>query len=181
MSSPSTRLGLEGVATSDAVTEYRAAINNHRDTLDVVALYDEGPIGTRPTSSPGTPGQAGRFYKSTDESPNVLYFDYGTGWLVVARTTGALTAHASTHKSSGTDPLYKTGTGSGTTDGSGSLSVTITHGLGTTPSIVNITPTSGLTAHTSYAVEAKSSTQFTVHFITGVATAGVGFDWEAKL
>jgi hypothetical protein len=46
--------------------------------LDKAAVIDVGPVANRPTSTPGTPGIAGRFYFATDEV--LLYHDNGTGW-----------------------------------------------------------------------------------------------------
>lgn len=43
------------------------------------ALYDSGTIGSRPAA-----GKAGRFYRSTNETPNVIYLDTGSDWLNVS-------------------------------------------------------------------------------------------------
>jgi len=51
--------------------------------LDGAAIYSQGPLVSRPVSTPGSPGIAGRFYRSTDETPSVLYVDTGTGWISV--------------------------------------------------------------------------------------------------
>lgn len=48
--------------------------------LDAVAAsYDAGTIGSRPTA-----GKSGRFYRSTDETPNQLYLDTGAAWINVS-------------------------------------------------------------------------------------------------
>src|SRR4051812_34502917 len=47
------------------------------------AMYGQGTLATRPTSTAGTPGIQGRFYMATDQTPMVLYYDYGTGWASV--------------------------------------------------------------------------------------------------
>lgn len=44
-------------------------------------MYGQGPIASRPVSTGGTPGIEGRIYVSTDETPRVIYWDYGTGWI----------------------------------------------------------------------------------------------------
>lgn len=51
--------------------------------LDGAAIYSQGPLVSRPVSSSGVPGISGRFYRSTDENPSVLYADTGTGWVSV--------------------------------------------------------------------------------------------------
>jgi microcystin-dependent protein len=48
----------------------------------------EGPIGSRPTSTPGTPGILGRLYRATDEGGK-LYFDFGTGWTEMGFASSA--------------------------------------------------------------------------------------------
>jgi microcystin-dependent protein len=51
--------------------------------LDNVMPYGQGPLASRPVSSPATPGVQGRAYRTTDESPSVLYLDTGIGWIAV--------------------------------------------------------------------------------------------------
>lgn len=53
------------------------------------------------------------------------------------------TAHAASHKSGGTDALWKVGVFSGTTDGAAYLTVSGAHGCGWTPSIVVAVHTTG--------------------------------------
>src|SRR5580765_4382271 len=48
--------------------------------LEQSAMYGQGPIGSRPPSSAGTPGKQGRFYMQTDVTPHVLWYDFGQGW-----------------------------------------------------------------------------------------------------
>lgn len=48
--------------------------------LDGVAMDSQGVIASRPVSSGGSPGKSGRYYRSTNESPNKLYRDHGTGY-----------------------------------------------------------------------------------------------------
>lgn len=73
-----------------------------RDLQSLVAWLDRagvvyfGPIGSRPTSSSGTPGIVGRWYWATDTLS--LSFDYGTGWL-------SIYPHAASHAIGGTDPV----------------------------------------------------------------------------
>ena len=62
--------------------------------LDGAALDSQGGFGSRPVSTPGTPGITGRYYYATDQYR--LYRDYGTGWdeVIIDRQwtvpTGAL-------------------------------------------------------------------------------------------
>jgi hypothetical protein len=55
--------------------------------LGNVAMDTQGAIASRPTSSVGTPGIAGRYFRSTDETPPRLYRDNGAGWDRVAMST----------------------------------------------------------------------------------------------
>jgi len=50
------------------------------------AMFDQGPIAGRPTSTPGSPGEEGRFYYATDQ--DTLYYDYGTGWQAIQVRSG---------------------------------------------------------------------------------------------
>jgi hypothetical protein len=64
---------------------------------DVSALltpYDDGAIGSRPTSTPGSPGIAGRTYRATDTGQ--LFIDYGTGWLELGQAVPLVTAFPAT-------------------------------------------------------------------------------------
>lgn len=176
------RLGLTLIGDPELVTPdvLREANDDDNTILDDLALYSEGPIGSRPNSTPSNPGLAGRFYKSTNENPQVLYFDHGTGWVPVARSNGALTTHATTHASAGTDPLYKAGARSpGTTDGGGRISDTVTHGLGATPSAVLVQLHAQDVMHYTANVTALSSTTFSVDFATTVAGFSVSYRWVA--
>lgn len=51
--------------------------------LERTAMYGQGTLAARPVSTSGTPGIQGRFYMATDQTPMVLYYDYGTGWASV--------------------------------------------------------------------------------------------------
>jgi microcystin-dependent protein len=75
-----TRLGLLTVVTGDPVSAIREAITANAGTLDDAVLFQQGVIASRPTSTAGSPGVSGREYRSTDETPKMLYKDTGTGW-----------------------------------------------------------------------------------------------------
>lgn len=88
--------------------------------------------------------------------------------------------HASQHASSGADPLYRTGTASGTTGGTGVWSATITHSLGVVPSFVGASIVSGQTASTVVAqITSKTSTQATITILTAVAGHALTIEWVA--
>lgn len=59
---------------------------------DAFAKSSSGTLASRPTSTPGTPGQADRFYMvrgDADPAQNGrLYRDYGTGWEEITRPLG---------------------------------------------------------------------------------------------
>lgn len=58
-------------------------LKNLAQALDGAVIYGQGPIASRPISTPGVPGKQGRFYMSLDENPNILYYDSGTSWISV--------------------------------------------------------------------------------------------------
>lgn len=165
------------------VDEIPKAITDNAKALLLAALYDQGAIGSRPAAGSTNV----RFYRSTDESPSVLYLNTGSTWVPLVRgdddrLTNARTpvAHASSHASGGSDPLYKTGTASGTTDNFGVFTATITHNLGAVPSFVGVSLVSGQTAATVVAqVTSKTSTQATIQILTAVATHPVTIEWMA--
>jgi hypothetical protein len=46
-----------------------------------IALYGQGAIGSRPTSTSGSPGKEGRVYiVSSGADAGDMYYDFGTGW-----------------------------------------------------------------------------------------------------
>lgn len=51
--------------------------------LEIDVIYGQGTLAARPTSTPGSPGIAGRIYMATDQTPHALFYDYGTGWDAV--------------------------------------------------------------------------------------------------
>lgn len=77
----------------------------------------------------------------------------------------------------------KTGSKSGSTNSSGDI--TVTHGLGTTPSVVFIqSTTAGAVSAGEYAVTGVNATTFTVHcYYNGSvnASAAVSFYWRAEI
>lgn len=77
---------------SELVSSIDDTLQDTADTLDdLLTPYDAGLLADRPTSTPGSPGKAGRFYLATDNG--VLYQDTGTAWH--ATPTGNLTGNAS--------------------------------------------------------------------------------------
>ncbi len=90
MAYTTTRLGLivpEGT-DDNKTTTYIAGIANK---LDAAAMYSSGTLATRPTSTPASPGLAGRFYYATDTAQ--AYLDTGTGWLPIGREVGDLVTY----------------------------------------------------------------------------------------
>jgi hypothetical protein len=80
---PSPNYGLIAVSDGDAIEDYPANDQAKVAALDdLLTPYDEGAIASRPVSSPGTPGIAGREYRATDTGQ--LFKDYGTGWIEIA-------------------------------------------------------------------------------------------------
>lgn len=56
--------------------------------LETSVMFTQGALASRPVSTAGAPGKTGRLFATTDQSPNRLFYDYGTGWFDV----GALVA-----------------------------------------------------------------------------------------
>lgn len=82
MAGTTTRLGLHYPDLPD-LADVPADIHTLVLQLDSLTPYDQGPLVSRPISSPGTPGIDGRFYRTTDETPSIVYVDTGTGWQPV--------------------------------------------------------------------------------------------------
>lgn len=82
MSDVSTRFGItepsaDRADSADVPRDIRAVV---AALESLGAQYKQGAIGTRPVSTPGSPGKAGRFFMQTDVTPHVLHYDFGTGW-----------------------------------------------------------------------------------------------------
>src|SRR5215510_11729541 len=52
--------------------------------IEKSVMYSQGATASRPVSTPATPGIQGRIY--FDTTVNLMYYDYGTGWMVVGST-----------------------------------------------------------------------------------------------
>src|SRR5580765_8093893 len=53
------------------------------NALETSVMFTQGALSARPVSTPGSPGKIGRIFATTDQSPNVLFWDLGTGWFPV--------------------------------------------------------------------------------------------------
>lgn len=63
-------------------------IQHLAEDLDDAPTYDQGVILSRPTSTAPSPGEVGRWYRSTNQGPGnqgLLYLDTGTSWDNVAK------------------------------------------------------------------------------------------------
>src|SRR4051794_40571617 len=79
---PGARTGLASILTGDPATGWRTTINAVISWLEGNAmLTSSGLLSARPTSTPGTPGIAGRRYYATDTG--VEYRDTGTSWVAL--------------------------------------------------------------------------------------------------
>lgn len=58
-----------------------------QDVDSKLTPYDSGLLSSRPTSTAGTPGKAGRWYRATDTGQ--LFLDHGTGWYDVGSVLSA--------------------------------------------------------------------------------------------
>jgi hypothetical protein len=58
------------------------------DADGVFAMYTQGTLASRPTSTSGSPGKTGRIYYGTDTLH--LYYDFGTGWADIGPSSTAI-------------------------------------------------------------------------------------------
>jgi hypothetical protein len=74
-----TKYSLRKLQGSNAVSDVDAGIAALADDVDAIMATDsQGLAANRPTSTPGSPGKSGRWYKTTDGG--LLYRDHGTGY-----------------------------------------------------------------------------------------------------
>lgn len=66
---------------TDEIADGNEAIQTVAEAVDDDVEYQEGVVGSRPTSTSGSPGVAGRIYRSKPTSnPGLAQIDTGTGW-----------------------------------------------------------------------------------------------------
>lgn len=94
---PGTNVGLDIDAGFQALAE---------DIDAVMAVADQGT--TLPTSTPGSPGKAGRFFRLT--TTGQLFFDYGTGWIDLMVRPTVVTALPTTNLYDGQIVHFQTAT-----------------------------------------------------------------------
>lgn len=82
---PSTRLGIVAPSDAgDAIPSWPNMIQAIRDLLDPkTVVFGQGAFASRPVATAPSPGIKGHFYYSTDTG--ALDYDYGTGWIPMAR------------------------------------------------------------------------------------------------
>lgn len=83
----STRWGIRYPAGTD-VPDVPLWMSRMAADLDDVAKDTQGTFASRPTSSVGTPGKAGRFYTATDLQSSPTLRDFGTGWRGINEAYG---------------------------------------------------------------------------------------------
>lgn len=85
------RLGITVPVLADGPPDIPDALNDIVGVLDDAVMYDEGAFASRPVSSGGSPGLAGRIFRATDTG--AWYRDTGTGWESLGkRPDGDITA-----------------------------------------------------------------------------------------
>lgn len=78
---PTTKYAIPTLAGSDLARDIDTAVNSALTAIDSkMTGYSEGPFASRPVSTGGSPGVAGREYRATDLTPPTRYRDTGTGW-----------------------------------------------------------------------------------------------------
>ena len=82
MSPVSTRYGIDyplGTETPDVDGDITKVVQG---VEALAAQFGQGPLSSRPVSTPGSPGKQGRFYVVTSGAETgQLHYDYGTGWI----------------------------------------------------------------------------------------------------
>lgn len=79
----SDRYALRALTGVNVGSDIDAGFTALRDDISAKMVgYSSGPIGSRPTSTVGTPGIAGRRYRATDTGE--LFEDTGTSWIEIA-------------------------------------------------------------------------------------------------
>lgn len=93
MPTSSPKWGLETVLGSDEVRSLDDSWGVLTGQLDAIMMARfEGPLASRPVSTPGSPGKSGRFYRANDGGGSVYYVDNGTGWDRLPKVVGVDTA-----------------------------------------------------------------------------------------
>lgn len=72
---------MTGATDANTIDDGFAALADDVDAK--LTPYDTGTLASRPTSTLGSPGKAGRTYRSTDKA-GVVDLDHGTGWVPLA-------------------------------------------------------------------------------------------------
>ncbi len=84
-----TKWALRWLTGSNAVSDIDAGFQALAEDIDPkLTPFDQGALASRPDSTPGSPGVAGRFYRATDT--NQVFQDTGTDWnefVTVLRAT----------------------------------------------------------------------------------------------
>jgi hypothetical protein len=83
-----TRAGLRYPLLTDTPDVPRDIGNIAADADGTFAMYTQGTLASRPTSTSGSPGKAGRIYYGTDTLH--LYYDFGTGWSDIGPSSSAI-------------------------------------------------------------------------------------------
>jgi hypothetical protein len=97
-------------ADTDEIADGAGAIRTLAGFVDNDVEFQQGVVASRPTSTAGSPGTAGRIYRSTDEK--VVDLDLGTSWgpnmgqAAVAAFRASLTTNP--NYASGSTVVYQT-------------------------------------------------------------------------
>lgn len=80
--------GLRKMLGTSSVRDIDAGFAALADDIDArIAIDDQGPIATRPVSTPVNPGIKGRYFYASDTDQ--LFRDFGTGWKLVVLDSDA--------------------------------------------------------------------------------------------
>ena len=76
------KYALRKLTGANLISDIDAGFQALADDVDTnMAGWATGPLASRPTSTGGSPGKAGRFYYATDTGQ--AFLDFGTGWVEV--------------------------------------------------------------------------------------------------
>ena len=76
------KYALRKLTGANLIADIDAGFQALADDVDTnMAGWATGPLGSRPTSTAGSPGKAGRIYYTTDTGQ--AFLDFGTGWIEI--------------------------------------------------------------------------------------------------
>jgi hypothetical protein len=158
--------GLRALTGSNVGSDIDAGFKALRDDISAkFAPYSAGPLGSRPPSTTGSPGIAGRRYRATDTKQE--FIDTGTSWVQVALNESAAAQVAAAEGTSSSSMTDLTTTGP-------SVTVTVPDlggGIGVVQAFAQATVANPGTGHGRVALYEDATSKSTILDSTAGATA----------